>query len=80
MPVILVMRKAALEVATEEGGLIDWSSEDVDEWAREARDMRWFRWPSRSVSEPERTCSRSSRYCVLAWELLLDWEWECACW
>jgi hypothetical protein len=43
IPVVLVMRKAALEVATEEGGLMDWSSEDVEEWVREARDMRWFR-------------------------------------
>jgi hypothetical protein len=68
IPVMLVMRRAALEVAKEEGGLMDWSSDDAEDWAREARERRWFRWPSRSVSEPERTCSSSSRYCALARE------------
>lgn len=52
-----VMRKAEVEAV--DGGVMDWSSEDEVEWVR---DRRWLRLAdSRSVSEPERTCSSSSR-------------------
>jgi hypothetical protein len=77
---VLVNRRADVESAVEEGGVTDRSSEEVEEFARETRERRLL--PSRSVSEPERTCSRSLRWCVWSWFWPLERECErgyCGC-
>lgn len=56
--IVEVTRKADVENAVEaDGGVVAISSEEL-----EAMDKRWLKLaPSRSVSEPDRTCSISSR-------------------
>lgn len=56
-----VMWRADVDATViEEGGVIERSSEDEVDGANERRWLKLW-WPSRSVSEPERTWSRSSR-------------------
>jgi hypothetical protein len=37
---MLVMRRTDAEAAKEEGGVTDWSSEEAEEFVREARERR----------------------------------------
>lgn len=56
--IVVVTRRAGVSTI-EDGGVTETSSEEL-EW----KDKRWLRLVlSRSVSEPERTCSSSSRKC-----------------